>query len=642
MNAFASTGSRLSGAIRRKVLRPYQQDLKAGIYGAWQQGAQNVLAVLPTGGGKTATFSDILADHRGGAVAIAHRQELVGQISCALNENGVRHRIIAPPNVIKLIVKLHLDKHGVTYYDPGSAIAAAGVDSLAKITHGKGAAKHGAWRQGVNLWVGDEAHHFLKGNKWGKAVSLFGTPVNDPQTGEDTGRREGVWGLGVTASPSRSDGSALGRESGDGVFDAMVLGPSMREMIDEGYLTPYRIYSVPCSVEYSNVAVGGSGEFVQAKLVAAEDDSGLVGDIVTQYLKYAAGKLGVTFVSSVDRARRVAAEFCARGVPALALDGTTPDDERAEAIRKLERREVLQLVNCDLFGEGFDLPAIEVVSMGTATASLARYMQWFGRALRLMLTPEQWAGYDSLSPAERRARIACSAKPFALILDHGSNVIRHGGPPDIPRVWSLAKPERGGSKSEALPYRVCLNPGYVLTNPSLGEWADWRALGWSDGDMLAHGHIRELTPPCVTPYERLHRACPCCGYVPMPVSRSEPEHVDGDLQLLEPEMLQQLWDAYNEAHQSVEEVRQAHAVKGTPHVWAMKAVNDHGARLAELTLLEQAMAEWGGIYHARGETDSQIQRRFWLTFGADVISARSLKRAEAEKLRDRILTELSR
>lgn len=643
MNAFPSTGSRLAGAVRRKTLRPYQQDVKADIHAAWGRGARNVLAVMPTGLGKTAVFSDILADHIGGAVAIAHRQELVGQISCALNENGVRHRIIGPSKVVKLIVKQHLEKYGVTFYDPSAPIAAAGVDSLLKITEGKGAAKHGAWRQGVTLWVGDEAHHFQGHNKWGKAAALFGIPVLDAVTMVDTGVREGVLGLGVTASPSRSDNRALGRDNSDGVFDEMVLGPDMRWAIREGYLTPYRIYSVPCSIEYSKVDVGSSGEFVQAKLVAAEDDSNLVGDIVEQYMRHAAGKLGVTFVSSVDRARRTAAEYCARGIPAIALDGTTPDEERAEAIRKLERREVLQLVNCDLFGEGFDLPAIEVVSMGTGTASLARYMQWFGRGLRLMLNAGEWTGYNDLTAEGRRAVIAGSAKPFAIIIDHGSNVIRHGGPPDIPRPWSLSRPEKGGAgKSEMLPYRVCVNPGYSLVHPTLADWPEWRALGWTDSDLLAHGHIREDRLACVEPYSRLLRVCPCCDYMPAPQSRKEPEHVEGDLQLLDDETLEQLWQAYNTAHLSIEEVREREMSMGKPHMWAMKAVNDHGNTLASLAILANSMAMWGGKFHAMGESDSQIQRRFWHTFGCDVLSAQSLKRAKAEDLNDRILTALSR
>ena len=59
-------------------LRPYQQQTYASISAAWQQGSKNVLAVAPSGAGKTVLFGRAVADHNGAACAIAHRQELVG------------------------------------------------------------------------------------------------------------------------------------------------------------------------------------------------------------------------------------------------------------------------------------------------------------------------------------------------------------------------------------------------------------------------------------------------------------------------------------------------------------------------------------------------------------------------------------
>ena len=83
-------------AGRSQHLRPYQAKAKSEIYGGWANGATNVLAVLPTGAGKTVLFSDIIHDHKGASCAIAHRQELVSQISLALARDKVRHRIIGP------------------------------------------------------------------------------------------------------------------------------------------------------------------------------------------------------------------------------------------------------------------------------------------------------------------------------------------------------------------------------------------------------------------------------------------------------------------------------------------------------------------------------------------------------------------
>ena len=66
------------------------------------------MAVMPTGSGKTVVFSDIAAEYQGASVAIAHRSELVSQMSLALARNSVRHRIIGPSSLAKSCTSLHM------------------------------------------------------------------------------------------------------------------------------------------------------------------------------------------------------------------------------------------------------------------------------------------------------------------------------------------------------------------------------------------------------------------------------------------------------------------------------------------------------------------------------------------------------
>src|SRR3546814_19425371 len=110
-------------------LRPYQQQLSDAIDHAWQAGERNVLAVAPTGSGKTVLFSDKLTRHRGAAMAIAHRPELVGQISTSLARFGLRHRLIGPRKVIKLILDQPRAQVGRQGYDPNAQTAATCVDT---------------------------------------------------------------------------------------------------------------------------------------------------------------------------------------------------------------------------------------------------------------------------------------------------------------------------------------------------------------------------------------------------------------------------------------------------------------------------------------------------------------------------------
>lgn len=441
--------------MKRMQLYPHQNVFKQDIYKAWDGGAQNVMAVLPTGGGKTVVLSDIIHDHNAAACAIAHRQELVGQISIALARDDVPHRIVGPTSVVRLIVGQHMAECGMSYYTPSSKVAVAGVDTLIRRRN-----ELSGWANKVSLWVQDEGHHVLKKNKWGKAAAMF----------------PNAKGLAPTATPIRADGMGLGRHA-DGLMDAMVEGPTMRELIDAGWLTEYRIFAPPGDLDLTNVPTGSGGEFSKAPLKVAVQKSHVVGDVVKHYLKLARGKLGITFATDVETAIYIAQQYNAANVSAAVISANTPDAERIRLIADFKARKLLQLVNVDLFGEGFDLPAIEVVSMARPTQSFALYCQQFGRALRLM-----------------------EGKHEALIIDHVGNVQRHGLP-DAARVWTLDRRDKCSkvSPTDAIPVRTC--------------------------------------PECTAVYERTHKGCPYCGHYAEPALRSGPEYVDGDLTELDPATL---------------------------------------------------------------------------------------------------------
>ena len=89
-------------------LRDYQVKLNNDVIESWDAGSKATVAVLPTGGGKTVCISDLVNKEPGAVCVIAHRQELVGQLSLSLARNGIRHRIIGPSKTIKMIVNLHI------------------------------------------------------------------------------------------------------------------------------------------------------------------------------------------------------------------------------------------------------------------------------------------------------------------------------------------------------------------------------------------------------------------------------------------------------------------------------------------------------------------------------------------------------
>jgi superfamily II DNA or RNA helicase len=530
------------------ALRPYQSKIIAEVRDCWNSGARNVLAVAPTGAGKTVLFGEILRTHDGASCAIAHRRELVGQMSVTLARLEVRHNIIAPTPTVREIVTRHMQEVGRSYYNALAPCAVAGVHTI-------GNRDLGPWAQKVSLWITDESHHLQAKNLWGKALALF----------------PNARGLGVTATPERADGRGLSRAS-DGLMDAMVLGPSMRELINDGYLTDYRIFAPQSDLDRASLPVSEStGDFSAPALREAARKSHITGDLVDSYLKIAPGKLGVSFCVSVELATETAAKYRAAGVAAEVVSADTPELVRAAILRRFAAREIMQLVNVDLFGEGFDLPAIEVVSMGRPTESYGLYAQQFGRALRPM-----------------------PGKPHAIIIDHVGNVMRHGLP-DAPRAWSLERRER-------------------------------RSRGQAEDAILV-----KTCPACTAVYERFYRECPFCGHVPVPISRAAPQHVDGDLLELDAAVLERLRGTAAGVL-----IAEPAIPYGASEIVANSIRKRHREMVAAQMDLRQTIALWAGWQRALGRSDSESYRRFYLQFGTDVTTAQTLKRAEAVDLAERV------
>ena len=399
-----------------KTLRPYQDKIKADTYEAWNSGAINVLLVMPTGMGKTATFSNISIEQavlmtgpRFPTAILVHRKELVQQISLTLAEEGVRHNIIAPRNVIKGIVAAHRLEFRQQFYDYNAPITVVSVDTLnARIE------KHRDWAKKIRFWITDEAAHLLASNKWGRAVSYF----------------PNARGLGVTATPERLDRRGLGRHA-DGVFDVMVQGPSTAWGIKNGFLSNFKI-ALPTSDyrQYLKTATG-DGDYTRQAMAEASSQSHIVGDVVKEYQRHAKGKQAIVFASDIGSGQRMEVEFTASGIKAKLLTGDTDDTERLNALIAYRKREIQVLINVDLFDEGLDVPGIECVIMARPTKSLGKFLQMIGRGLRV-----------------------APGKEFCIIIDHVGNVQEHGLP-DQHRHWTLDRIIRRRTKVNLL--RVCEN-----------------------------------------------------------------------------------------------------------------------------------------------------------------------------------------
>jgi len=448
----------------RLSLRPYQSEGLDRIRASFASGKRAPLLVLPTGAGKTVCYSAIGegAAARGNRVLILeHRKELNRQASVALGRLDVRHQIIAPPDKIADIRRVHVAKLGRPYIENGAGIAVASVQTLARRMD---------WLQKFNpaLIVIDEAHHAVAGT-WARIIAAL------PNSRL----------LGVTATPCRTDGQGLGD-----VFDDMIVGPSISDLIDDGYLVRPITYAPPLPQAAQEELKGlrrKGGDVKGDEVAAILDKPTITGCAVEHYRKLAEGKPAIVFCASIKHANHVCQAFVRAGFRFRVITGDMDDDERDAGINGLADGTLQGIVTVDIAGEGTDIPVAEVAIMLRSTESESLYIQQGGRVLR----PVYADGYDLSTRDGRLAAIAASAKPFAIVIDHVGNsgimkgsefMPKHGQLTDD-RGWSLhgRKKSGKGNGSERLPRFLQCPNCYMVHEPTplcpaCGHRYDARAL----------------------------------------------------------------------------------------------------------------------------------------------------------------------
>lgn len=547
MNYWCSIHTSFSNAQQgfcQKMLRDYQEDILEDLLSNQKD---NPLVAAPTGSGKTVMMASLVESLNTHTLVVAHRREIIAQLACALHFHGIEHSILGPTDIVKYCVRYQIEKTGNHSYTPSAQVDVAMAQTLMRRS---GAFKHDAM-------IFDEAHHYIRGSKWGDIREACG------------GRA-----FGFTATPQRTDGKGLGSKA-SGFFDRLIMGPSTGDLIARGYLAPYKIYDPGSAIDRSKITISKTtGDFSAPSLRMVTKESKIVGDIVRHYLQYAPGKQGLTFAPSIELAEDIAKDFKAAGVSAAVLSGKSKPADRERIDKEFKSGKILQLVNVDLFGEGYDVPEAEVVSMARATESLGWYLQAIGRVLR---------------PSPN--------KEYGIVLDHVGNCQRHGSPA-YPRQWSLADREKSHKKSPGLEkLKTCTS--------------------------------------CTAKYDAYMIKCPYCESEPEAVKRSAPEQVDGQLSLLNDEFLDAARQAKARIDTPMEKhMMRFWTHTGTRTQTHQRNMHANNKRAQEL--LRGAMAVYGGIQKSRGLSDAEIQKIFFLTFGVDTLSAQGLKAKEAYDLLDQV------
>lgn len=402
---------------------------------------------------------------RGNRVLILeHRKELLRQASMSVGQLGVVHQVVAPPEKVTDIRRRHLQKFGYPMVSSKAHVAVASVQTLGRRMD---------WLAEFDpkVIIIDEAHHAVAGT-WERIIKACPNAIL----------------VGVTATPGRTDGRGLGVAVG-GCFDTMVLGPSPKELIADGYLLAARVFSPPLKVDLDKLKRNGKGDYADGEIAAAMDKPSITGDAIKEYREHADGRLAIAFCSGIRHAHNVCAAFRKAGYRWEVVTGDDDDDDRDDKIMGLAEGRIHGLCTVDVVSEGTDIPVAEVAIMLRPTESESLFLQQAGRVLR----PVYAEGFDMDTADGRLNAIRCSLKPFGIILDLAGNVgrmvdgkfvLKHGLP-HADRQWTLegrTRKERQQQEANEPDVVMLRCRGCYFTHDAGDGKAKARALG-KDGSI---------------------------------------------------------------------------------------------------------------------------------------------------------------
>ena len=180
--------------------------------------------------------------------------------------------------------------------------------------------------------------------------------------------------LGITATPERTDDFNIYQLFNYNVAYEIRLEDAMEEEL----LCPFHYFGI------SDILINGKSidEKTSIKNLTSDERVEHILD-KSRYYSYSGEKLHcLIFVSKVEEAKILVEKFLEKNIKAVALSSENSDNEREEAIKKLEQGEIDYIVSVDIFNEGVDIPCVNQVILLRPTTSAIVYIQQLGRGLR--------------------------------------------------------------------------------------------------------------------------------------------------------------------------------------------------------------------------------------------------------------------
>lgn len=339
-------------------LRDYQLAAFEAARERIREGARSVLITAPTGAGKTVLASAIMEMAVGKgkrANFVVDRLSLINQTSETFDTYGLDHGVVQG---------MH------PRYRPSMPLQVCSVQTVAKR----------GWPIDADLDVFDEAHVLHKAHK------------------ARIQQRRGEFGgvvIGLTATPFTK---GLGQ-----YFDAVVNVTTTRKLIEDGWLSPYRVFSC-AEPNMEGVAVKSTGEWDERETSGRALE--VVGDVVAEYLKHGAPRKFICSAVDTAHVEELARQFLAAGINVATYTYKDSEEDRSETVNEFKKptSAIRGLITVTAASRGFDVRDVSCVIMARPLRkSLAEHIQLFGRGLRI--SPE-------------------TGKTDCLVLDHSGNMAR--------------------------------------------------------------------------------------------------------------------------------------------------------------------------------------------------------------------------
>ncbi|AGC78522.1 superfamily II DNA or RNA helicase [Nonlabens dokdonensis] len=304
----------------------------------------NLLYQLPTGGGKTVIFSEIvrryIRDKGKKVVILTHRIELCKQTSKMLNGFNVKNKVINSK-----VKELDDQKDFDCFVAMVETLNNRIQDDKLELDD-------------IGLVIIDEAHY----NSFRKLFKYF----------------DHCFMLGVTATPLSSNFKLPMKDN----YRELIVGNSITSLVEQGFLAQAVTHTY--DVGLSGLTIGMNGDYTVKSSEKLYTAVTMQDKLLQSYNEVAKGKKTLIFNNGIRTSIEVEDTFRRAGIEIRHLDNTNTKEERKEILRWFRNKPDAVLTSVSILTTGFDEPSVECIILNRATKSLTLYYQMIGRGSRIL------------------------------------------------------------------------------------------------------------------------------------------------------------------------------------------------------------------------------------------------------------------